>query len=419
VTRLHLKRGITKKIRKLLTIILVLTTLSTCIDPFKPNLKGTTSLLIVDALLTNENRSYAFKLSWTTQTQNEKPVMASGAIVTLTDQNRVSTNLTETEAGVYKTDSLNFLGETGNSYVLEIRTSEGAEYVSDTCTMYPVQPIDNIYFNKDQEFVNNGTEIQDGIRISLDSENKGDGKYLRWIYNEWWKFSVPNPKLYDYINENDIRHVEQVRQICYAFGSSDDITIKSTVSASSNKIEKQPILFIASDQSDRLLKQYYIEIKQLSLSKTEFEFWNHLKEINEGGSDIFEKQPYSIPGNIHSKRNPSEIVLGYFQVSAVEPKSIYIIPDDIAALNLPVYKYDCERLEVGPDDYPVSQNMTFDQIYDTYTIIGYIFIQPMVDRSGNLQKLVFTKPVCSICTVKGNLSPPDFWIDMESSQKKK
>ena len=163
----------------------------TCIDPFKPNLKGTTSLLIVDALLTNENRSYAFKLSWTTQTQNTKPVMVSGAMVTIRDKNGVSTNLTETEAGVYKTDSLTFLGETGNSYVLEIRTSEGAEYVSDTCTMYPVQPIDNIYFNKDQEFVNNGTEIQDGIRISLDSENNGDGKYVRWLYNEWWKFSVP------------------------------------------------------------------------------------------------------------------------------------------------------------------------------------------------------------------------------------
>ena len=419
MTRLHLKRGITKKIRKLLTIILVLTTLSTCIDPFNPNLKGTSSLLIVDALLTNENRSYTFKLSWTTQTQNTEPVMASGAMVTLTDQNGVSTNLTESAAGVYKTDSLDFLGETGNSYVLEIRTSEGAEYVSDTCTMFPVQPIDNIYFNKDQIFVNNGTEIQDGIRISLDSENKGDGKYLRWIYNEWWKFSVPNPKLYDYINENDIRRVEQVRQVCYAFDSSDDITIKSTVSASSNKIEKQPILFIASNQSDRFLIQYYIEIKQLSLSKTEFEFWNHMKEINEGGSDIFEKQPYSIQGNIHRKSNPSEMVLGYFQVSAVEPKSIYIIPDDIAALNLPVYEYDCERVEVGPDDYPVSQNMTFDLIYDTYTIIGYIFIQPVVDRSGNLQKLVFTRPVCSICTVKGNLSAPDFWIDMESSQKKK
>ena len=64
----------------------------------------------------------------------------------------------------------------------------------------------------------------------------------------------------------------------------------------------------------------------------------------------------SVPGNIHNKSNPSELVLGYFQVSAVEPKSIYITPDDIAALNLPVYQYECERVEVGPDDYPRSKN---------------------------------------------------------------
>ena len=97
----------------------------------------------------------------------------------------------------------------------------------------------------------------------------------------------PNPKLFDYFNEDDIRPVEQIKQVCYAFNSSDEITIKSTASASSNKIEKQPILFIASNQSDRLLIQYYIEIKQLSLSKTEFEFWDHMKEINEGGVRYF------------------------------------------------------------------------------------------------------------------------------------
>lgn len=404
-------------IRKLLILIILLTTLVTCIDLFSPHLKGTTSILIVDALLTNENRSYAFKLSWTSQTQNTKPVMVSGASVKLSDKNGVVTNFAEAQSGIYKSDSLTFLGETGNSYILDIKTSDGTEYESDTCTMSSVEPIDEIYFNKDQEFVNNGTEIQDGIRIFIDSENNGDGKYVRWLYTEWWKFSVPEPKRFEYINQDDIPEVDQIKQVCYGNNISDEITIKSTASSATNTIRNQPILFIDSNQSDRLLIQYYVEIKQLSLSKTEFEFWDHMKKVNEGGLDIFEKQPFSVPSNIHNKIKPSELVLGYFQVSAVAPKSIYITPDELADLNLPPYQYECGRVEVGPDDYP-GVKMTFDQIYDSYTS-SYDFIEPKYDLRGNLQKLAFAKPYCAICTLNGSLTKPDFWIDLESSQKKK
>lgn len=396
-------------------LILLFSSLIACIDPFKPNLKGTTSILVVDALLTNENRSYVFKLSWTSQTQNTEPVMVNGVSVMIKDKYGVTTNFTQTEPGIYRSDSLQFLGETGNSYILEIRTQGGNEYESDTCTMYPVQPIDTIYYRKDQEFVNNGSEIQDGLRIFLDSENNGDCKYLRWLYNEWWKFSVPEPKKFNYINESDIREVDTVKQVCYANNISDEITIKSTVSAATNKIEKLPILFIPSNQSERLLVQYYVEIKQLSLSKTEFEFWNQMKEINEGGVDFFEKQPYSIPSNIHNKSNPAELVLGYFQVSAVETKSIYIIPDDISALNLPVYQYDCERIEAGPSDYP-GGGVSFDMIYASNTAASYIFTEPKYDVMMHLQRLAFAKPQCAFCTTRGNLTKPNFWVDLETSK---
>jgi hypothetical protein len=412
------KRGLTKNIRKPLILVILFITLITCIDPFNPNLKGTTSILIVDALLTNENRSYDFKLSWTSQNQNTKPLMVSGATVTLRDKNGVTTNFPESAPGVYKSDSLQFLGETGNSYILDIKTSDGNEYESDTCSMFPVQPIDNISFNKDQEFINNGTEIQDGIRIFIDSENQGDGKYVRWIYEEWWKFSVPEPKRFEYINKDDIRQVDEIKQVCYAYNGSDNITIKSTASAATNSIVKQPILFVASNETDRLLVRYYVEIKQLSLSKTEFEFWDHMREINEGGVDIFEKQPFSVPSNIHNKNNPSELVLGYFQVSAVEPKSLYIVPEDIATFNLPPYEYICDRVEMGPDDYP-GVKMTFDKIYASYVGGGYQFIEPIYDLRWNLIKLAFARNYCAICTYNGSLTAPDFWVDGDSSQTKK
>jgi hypothetical protein len=141
-----------------------------------------------------------------------------------------------------------------------------------------------------------------------------------------------------------------------------------------------------------------------------------MKQINETGGDIFEKQPFSITSNIHSINDPAEPVLGYFQVSAVERKRIFITPEDIAELDLPVYKYDCQRVNVGPADYPYP--ISFDKIYAYYTSAGAYFIAPVYNRGG-LAKLAFTSPECADCTVRGSLTKPDFWIDLDLPPDKK
>jgi len=410
-----IKRIGNKAAKPFLLLILVLS-ITTCIDPFNPDIKGREALLVVDGLLTNENRSYTIRLSKTTPSQNDEPVMVSGAFMTITDQNGTESRLSETSSGIYRTDSLSFRGEAGSTYTLYIRTTDGTEYKSDPSVMYSVQPIDSIIYLKDQEILNNTTEILDGIRIFLNSENSGGGKYFRWIYDEWWKFSVPNPKRYNYIDPDNIPEVDTLKQVCYAHYGSDEIIIHSGESSQTDRIEKEPVLFVASNQSDRLLMQYCIDIKQLSLSPVEFQFWEQLKEISEGGGDIFDKQPFTITGNVHNISNPSESVLGYFQVSALEEKRIYILPSDLETLNLPEYKYECERIEKGPGDYPYY--VTFDQIYESNTSTGYIFIEPVYNMMLALTKLAFAKPACAICTSRGSLTKPDFWIDMESPQIK-
>ena len=393
--------------------------LTTCIDNFNPELKGLKAVLVVDAFITNEHRSYEVKLSRTMPSQDSAAHMESGALVLIKDQNGNESTFHENASGVYNSDSLNFHGETGNIYTLNIKTAAGSEYESDPCMMYAVQPIDTIYYFKDQEFQNNGSEIQDGIRIFIDSKNAGQGNYFRWIYNEWWKFSVPTPKLYDYIDQFNMPPVDTVKQVCYCFNGSDEIIIKSTESAQSGKIDKEPILFIASGKSDRLLIQYCIEIKQLSLSGKEYLFWEQMKQLNETTGDIFEKQPFSVIGNIHNIKDPSEPVLGYFQVSGVEQKRIYITPADIAELNIPVYAYDCERILAGPSNYSIP-GITFDKIYKNYTDAGLYFIGPIWGPFGPpLDKLAFAAPVCADCTVRGSLGKPDFWIDIDSPQAKK
>jgi hypothetical protein len=389
-------------------ILFIIGTMFKCINPYTPKLEKFKSILVVDALLTDENTSNYVILSRTIKTTEEEPEKVCGAHVIIKDDLGNNTTLSEMSDGVYKTDSLTFKGETGRSYTLYIKTVTGDEYESEPCLMTPVQDIDSIYFSEGGETING--EIKKGIKINIDSKGKSECKYYRWTYRECWKFSVPYPKLYNYINDSTIIDYLPLKKTCWRNNKSSEIIIKSSDEGVSN-----PILFIPSGESDRLLIQYWIEVRQFSLSSQEYEFWDHMKQISESGGDIFDKQPFQISGNIHSLNKPDEQVLGYFQVSGAKLKSRYITNKEITKLDIPVYEYPCDRIVVCPMDFYDPQAAgplpTLDQIYEWYTNGGNrVFVEPL-SESGSI-KLVFVTPLCADCTLSGSLTKPDFWIDM-------
>lgn len=393
---------------KAFLILFILGSLITCIDPYYPNLDRFESLLVVDALLTNENISNYVRLSRTIKTADDKPEMVSGAMVLIKDDLGNSTSLIEESDGIYKTDSLVFKGEIGRSYKLYIKTSGGEEYESESCFMHQVQEIDSMYITRATEETDNETE--EGIRINIDAKGDCDCKYYRWKYEEWWKFEVPFPKAYNYINEYTITEYLPLKRTCWANYKSHEIIIKS----SENGIS-QPILFIGSEKSDRLLIQYHITMKQFSISKQEYEFWESLQKVNETGGDIFDKQPFQVYGNIYNINDPGEQVLGYFQVSGVSVRSRYITKSQIEGMFLPEYRYKCGKVEKGPVDYidPVLGGPlpSLDQIHGWYTSAGLTFIWPLFYPGANA-RLVFVDPLCADCTLRGSLIKPDFWIDL-------
>jgi Domain of unknown function (DUF4249) len=393
-----------------------------CIDPYIPKLNGYESLLVVDGLLTDANSSYTVKLSRTFQEQNSTPPPVSDATVFISDDAGNINNLINGGSGIYKTDSTQFIGIPGRTYVLHIKTSDGEEYESDACLMNPVPAIDSIYFEKDQQLINNETQTQDGISIYLDSKQGANNQYYRWAYEETWKFKVQDPKKYDYIKTADpddpiFMPIPDVKEFCWKNRQSDEIMIRSISEGQPKKISKQPIFFIATDESDRLLLQYSILVKQFSISKNEFDFWNNLKQVNETGGDIFARQPYTVLSNIHSIKNPKERVLGFFQVSAVSQQRKYILYRDVALMGLPFYSYPCKTWEYNPGDFAtpcMCPPPTWDIVYWHLCVIeDYIFIEPKYNEvSDLLLELVFTRPECADCELAGTSKKPDFWVDM-------
>jgi hypothetical protein len=390
--------------------------LCTCIDPYYPKLGEYASLLVIDGLITNSDNSSTVRLSRTFQQVSSVPSAVPDATVYITDDADNIINLIYNGNGDYKTDSLEFKGIPGRTYVLHVHTSDGEDFESDPCIMQPVPEIDSIYFEKDQQLFSNGTQAEDGIRIYLDSHEGTGNQYYRWSYDETWKFKVPYPKRYDYIktpgqpNAPVFRPVKDVKEFCWKNNQSAEVLVKSISEVNGGKVVKQPVSFIVTSLTDRLLIQYSILVKQYSVSKQEYDFWNNLKQVNESGGDIFALQPYSVISNIHSLENPKERVLGYFQVSAVSQKRKYILFRDVALMGLHFYSYPCSTEAYSPDDFGIGPPpKTWDDVmwYMTTNGSNYTFTEP------NSGKLVFTSPECANCELTGTSSKPAFWVDLK------
>jgi hypothetical protein len=399
------------------TVILLITVFIfyTCIDPYNPQLAEYDSLMVVEGMITDLNTPYNVTLSRTFKDTNVTPVKISDASVFITDDSGNNFTLQNEGNGTYKTDSTEFRGTVGRTYVLHITTSDDSRYESEPYMMQSVADIDSIYFEKDQRLVSNGTDIQKGISIYLDSKQGDANQYYRWDYDETWKFKVPYPKLYIYANCEVIYQVPYVENdYCWKNGKSTEVITASAQSGDAGKILKKPISFIASDQSDRLMLEYSVLIKQYSISNNEYEFWNNIEKINAAGGDIFSAQPYTVISNIHNIKDPGEMVLGYFQVSAVKEKRKFISFNDIAGLQLPFYHYPCERFEIGcVNPFIPDYCEEFNSIYRQYTISNNCyFIEPLFVSGTVLDKLVFARPECANCQVTGSIKKPDFWVDL-------
>ncbi len=408
-----------KLLLRSLLLLLLAWVFSTCIDPYTPKLSGYESLLVVEGVMTDDTVPYVVRLSHNIQNEDSIPERISDATVAISDETGSITYLENCGDGIYKTDPEEFTGTIGKTYSLHIVTSDDKEYISAPSEMLPVPGIEDIYYEKDTEFSNDQTEILDGIRLYIDTEQgSGEHQYLRWEYEETWKFGLADYKRYYYGADSVIRPIYDPKEFCFKTIRSTEILHGALVPGQSGFINRLPVCFIAPSESDRLTIQYSILVKQYSLSKEAYEFWNNLKQVSETGGSIFDKQPFLITSNITNVNDPDEKVLGYFQVSAVKQERKTIIPAELVELHLPWYRSDCVRFVVSPEDYPpptpTLPMMTFYELYQMFTGSGeFTFVEPIYNEiTQELEKLVFVPTPCSDCELTGFYQKPDWWIDL-------
>jgi hypothetical protein len=307
-----------KTIRVIL-ILFILFSICSCIVQYIPKTNETQELLVVEGLISDQPGINTIKLSKSVPLWNKqysKPL--KGSIVTISDDMGRLYTMKETRDGIYVTDSATFQGAVGREYTLHIQTTSepvNFSYASLPMKMIPVPPIDSIYYEK-QSFVQS-IPLVEGCNIFLNTHDPSNNcRFFRWEYSETWEFHIP---------------FNVPNNACWLSDNSKEILIKNASVLNEASIIRHPVISIANPV-DRLSVKYSILVNQFSLSEDEYSYWERLRNtINETGG-LYDLIPAAIPNNIYCIEEPERIVLGYFSVSSVSSKRLFI-KNNFAGIN--------------------------------------------------------------------------------------
>lgn len=215
-----------------------------------------------------------------------------------------------------------FRAEAGRSYILEIVLINGVTYRSTLQTLNEPVPIDEVIlqfvsFPSSNDLINT-TGIE--VFVTLQDPAEDENFYL-WQIDGIYRIETPplaDPNfccLYDprdnlgtecWVTETDVNDI--------IFASEDSRFNGTNTTQKAGFIEDDgnrfTSTFVPSD------KQYYVSVKQYSVSSDAFEFYSNLGVLSEINGEIFDPPPVSVPTNIFNINDPSERVIGVFGVRA-------------------------------------------------------------------------------------------------------
>jgi hypothetical protein len=352
-----------------------------CTEKFIPVTGEDKNLIVVEGLITDQPGKNIIKLSQS-QPLGLKSVVdpLTGCQVSVSDDEGNVFLLNETDAGTYVTDP-DFHGIIGRSYILHVKTDEVRHYESAPALLRPVPPIDSVYYERlTLAVASDGLPTKEGCSIYLNTHDPTNAcKFYRWEFEETWQFEIP------YYVAN---------KICWSTSYSKNILVKNTTSLSDDRIERQPVN-IVDNKSDRLAIKYSINVNQYSLSEDEYAYWEKLQQVVEDVGSLYDITPSSIASNIRCLEKPDENVLGYFSVSSVKSKRIFIKNQFRGLVDL--YEL-CANSTVGYYDAIPGLGV------NTWIIVDHFFPPPPY-------KILTFFRGCADCTVRGSTKKPDFWID--------
>ncbi|HEY0652491.1 MAG TPA: DUF4249 domain-containing protein [Chryseosolibacter sp.] len=323
-----------------------------CIDRYDLPEQIVDPKLVVDGMITNRPGPYTISLSTAhdvnTFINNPNPVR--NAVVTISDDAGNEEMLTEVSGGIYKTAAGGIQGVIGRKYQLSIETESG-EYYTEPQELRDPGTIEDFRYSFRMNSINQERpdKPQHAVNFTLDAKGAGgENSYFRWRWSSVFELqntpesktieagkppqTFPNPPACSGYRLAIGGGIERFAVCtccnCWVYQQSEVAIVSKNSSVSANEFKNIQVAKIPVDVRTFDVR-YYIEVDQLSLSEEVYQFWKLIEAQQAGEGSLFQPNSVRVQGNIKSRTNPGEQVLGVFSVSGITSRQIFIDRKDV------------------------------------------------------------------------------------------
>jgi len=356
-----------------------------CVEPYSPEIPDAGKSMVIEGLLSDSEGYYYVRVSRSAAYYEPDYIPLSGCMVEVTDQTGNSVLFNEREPGLYEQwISQDFL-VIGNLYKLLV-THEGNRYESSFQELLQSAPIGETYYEVESRETTDPEITHQGIQFYTEFDvPEGFAENYRWELEETWEYHSNYPITFYWDGSRILPpgSVNSDLYKCWNTASIHNIFTATTRLSKESRISEFPLNYV-SNETDRLKVKYSLLVKQYALSDEAYEYWHQLQQISQESGGLYDTQPPQLRGNMFNAENDDQLVLGYFSVSGMAEKRIFVSED----FNFfPVFN-DCSPfLPLG----------------------GYPRNNPyyLVEHEG---QLMMAKDLCFDCTLLGGTTiKPGFW----------
>jgi hypothetical protein len=296
-----------------------LLSISSCIDPYEPELQqGSPNLLVVDGFI-NTSGLTTIKLTRTQalQTSTELAVEARAKMY-IEEENGQRFLLQEKPAGTYTSAPLAL--PTNKKYRVHFSTAAGQEYVSGYTPAKITPAIDKVTWQAKP----------DGVQVFVSThDNASTSQYYRWDYEETWEFTSAFRSYFRLANGSMQRRLENIYR-CWDTQKSGAIKLATTTRLSQDIVADYPLIHLPNN-SIKLRYKYSVLFRQYAQTPEEFAYWDALRKNTESIGTLFDPLPTQLTGNVHAVTNPAELVMGYVGAYSVTEQRLFISENELPA----------------------------------------------------------------------------------------
>ncbi|UFH52741.1 DUF4249 domain-containing protein [Spirosoma sp. KNUC1025] len=339
---------------RVLICVSVSLSLLTCVDPLDLSINSSLNVLIVDCTLTDKAETQVIQLN---RSQSDRlsgrfgylPVTRANVQIVVDSSEVVTAQ--ETTDGRYQLPA-DFKGQAGHVYQLRFRLSHGTQYESTPEQLQPVAPIEQVraLFNPTSlsatERLNNVYSAAHDFYVDF-TDPADQANYYRWDWIDWerqeWCRScsqglyqikdaqgnlIEDCVTYNFNSSFAATFDYNCRTACWEILYSHDLTVFKDQYSNGNPVKALLVGRVPLYSKEHCL----VEIRQSSLTKTAYEYFNRLNEQTQTTGGVAGGQPALLIGNVYNVARINEAVVGYFTVSSVSSVRYWLTRSDATGI---------------------------------------------------------------------------------------